>query len=123
MIPLPVAGDRAQPGRANYLKYCAACHGPEGLANGWNAPFLPTKPTMHANAQYMSMRPDDTLFDGIYSGGYILSKSQYMPPWGQSFAPEEIGELVHFLRGLCHCQEPAWAADNRSRPSSTNQKP
>jgi mono/diheme cytochrome c family protein len=101
-------------GRMNYLRYCAACHGPEGLGNGWNAPFLPVKPTMHANANEMSTRPDDTLFDGIYAGGYILGKSPFMPAFGQSLAPNEIRDLVGYIRTLCQCRQPAWAADNAS---------
>ncbi len=104
-------------GSLNYLRYCAACHGPEGLGNGWNAPFLAVKPTMHANAQEMTMRPDDTLFDGIYSGGYILGKSPFMPAFGQSLAPEEIRDLVSHMRTLCQCRQPPWASDNAARSS------
>jgi mono/diheme cytochrome c family protein len=113
LLPMSNAVTSATHARSNYLAYCAACHGPEGLGNGWNAQFLAAKPTMHANAQFMSTRTDDTLFDGIYSGSYILGKSPLMPPWGQSFTPLEIRELVAYLRTLCHCEQPAWAADNR----------
>lgn len=104
-------------GSSNYLRYCAACHGPEGLGNGWNAPFLPVKPTMHANANEMAMRPDDTLFDGIYAGGYILGKSPFMPAFGQSFAPNDIRDLVNHIRTLCQCRQPPWASDNSARSS------
>jgi mono/diheme cytochrome c family protein len=98
--------------KGNYLKYCAACHGNEGRGDGFNARFLARAPTVHADPGYMAARPDDTLYDGIYSGGYILNKSQFMPPWGGSFASKEIKELVAYLRTLCRCQEPAWSRDN-----------
>jgi hypothetical protein len=69
---------------------------------------------MHANANEMSTRPDDTLFDGIYAGGYILGKSPFMPAFGQSLAPNEIRDLVGHIRTLCQCRQPAWAADDAS---------
>jgi mono/diheme cytochrome c family protein len=99
----------------SYLSHCAACHGSEGRGDGFNARFLPRTPTAHADATYMSTRADDTLFDGIASGGAILNKSHLMPPWGRSLSPAEIKSLVAYMRTLCHCQEPAWAADNNNK--------
>jgi mono/diheme cytochrome c family protein len=98
--------------RRRYLTYCAACHGPEGRGDGFNVPFLPVAPTAHADPVYMATRPDDTLYDGIHSGGLILNKSARMPPWGRSLTPNEITGLVKFLRTLCHCQGPAWSLDS-----------
>ncbi|HTD88788.1 MAG TPA: c-type cytochrome [Candidatus Binatia bacterium] len=100
-------------GTNNYAKYCAACHGEDGHGNGFNAAFLPRKPTVHANATDMSRRPDDTLFDAIHSGGYIVNKSHLMPPWGQSLSANEIRELVRHIRTLCQCEGPDWSRDNR----------
>lgn len=65
--------------RATYSKYCAACHGVAGRGDGFNAVDLPTPPTVHADSSYMATRSDDTLFDGIYAGGYILGKSHRIP--------------------------------------------
>jgi mono/diheme cytochrome c family protein len=104
--------------RQRYLTYCAACHGSEGRGDGFNARFLPTKPTAHANAGYLSTRPDDTLYDGIHSGGYVLNKSHLMPPWGESFSAKEIRELVGYMRTLCRCEAPTWSKDN-SRGAQT----
>jgi cytochrome c553 len=116
--PLPEPGftERDAPirsARVNYLKYCAACHGETGRGEGFNAAFLPTPPTAHADAAHMSARPDDALFDGIHAGGFILNKSHRMPPWGQTLTAREIRELVGYLRTLCECREPAWAEDDR----------
>jgi hypothetical protein len=74
------------------------------------------KPTAHANASYLAMRPNDTLYDGIHSGGYILNKSHLMPPWGETFQPWEIQQLVGFLRTLCQCQGPPWSLDGAKQP-------
>ncbi len=61
----------------------------------------------------MKNRPDDTLYDGIYSGGYILNKSHLMPAWGKTLKPADIDKLVAYMRTLCDCQAPAWSVDNR----------
>lgn len=95
----------------NYSRHCAVCHGTDGKGDGFNAAFLPVKPTNHTDASALSRRPDDTLFDGIHSGGSILNKSHLMPAWGSVFNAEEIRELVAYLRSLCHCQGPEWSRD------------
>jgi cytochrome c oxidase cbb3-type subunit 3 len=95
----------------SYAVHCAPCHGRAGAGDGFNAIYLPRQPTAHAGAEYMSRRPDDTLFDGIHSGGGILNKSHYMPPWGETFKREQIAGLVVYLRELCRCQGPEWSRD------------
>ncbi len=99
--------------RGPYVKHCVPCHGVAGDADGYNARFLPTIPTTHSDSSYMSTRPDDTLFDGIYSGGYILNKSHRMPPWGETLERDQIWGLVRYIRQLCNCEGPAWSRDGR----------
>jgi mono/diheme cytochrome c family protein len=101
---------RAAP--ASFVRHCAPCHGIEGRGDGFNAPFiLPAKPTVFADRAYLSRRPDDTLFDGIHSGGAILNRSRLMPPWGATLPPAEIRALVRHLRDLCGCDGPPWSRD------------
>ena len=102
-----LTGEDRQPQNL-YRIYCAACHGQEGNARGFNAPFLKAPPTNHADGQYMALRPDDTLFDGIYAGGYILNKSHTMPAWGQTLSTSEITSLVAYMRIICNCEGPSW---------------
>jgi len=94
---------------AMYAKYCASCHGVSGRGDGFNAVDLPTPPTVHADSAYMATRPDDTLFDGIYAGGYILGKSHRMPAWGFTLERGEIWRLVAYMRDLCGCLPPSWS--------------
>jgi mono/diheme cytochrome c family protein len=61
----------------------------------------------------MSRRSDDALFDAIYAGGYIMNRSNRMPPFGQTLAREQIWSLVRYLRTLCRCEGPTWSRDNR----------
>jgi mono/diheme cytochrome c family protein len=56
----------------------------------------------------MARRPDDTLFDGIFAGGYILNESNRMPAWGETLSREQIRALVGYLRKLCRCRGPEW---------------
>ncbi|MGI9627142.1 MAG: c-type cytochrome, partial [Longimicrobiales bacterium] len=100
-------------GEALYQSQCAVCHGVEGQGDGFNASFLPTAPTVHAAADSMSLRPDDTLYDGIHAGGWILGKSHRMPAFGASLSSDQIRSLVTYIRELCQCQGPAWSRDGR----------
>ena len=100
----------------NYAQNCAPCHGRTGGGDGFNARYMPRKPTVHSDAEYMSRRPDDTLFDGIHSGAGILNKSPYMPPWGETFDRKEIVGLVKYLRSLCRCEGPNWSRDGTRQP-------
>ncbi|HNP06365.1 MAG TPA: c-type cytochrome [Cyclobacteriaceae bacterium] len=96
-----------------YLSKCAICHGEKGNANGFNAEYLATQPTKHADSSYMTRRPDDTLFDGVFAGGDILNRSHLMPAWGNALSNDEIKGLVTYMRGLCNCSPPKWSTDNK----------
>lgn len=109
LTPPPVPPD---PSAATlYARTCEFCHGDRGEADGFNAPYLPVKPTAHADSAYMATRPDDTLFDAIYGGGYIVNRSHRMPAFGATFSRKQIWELVRYLRELCRCEGPAWSRD------------
>lgn len=92
-----------------YARHCAACHGASGWADGWNAPYLPVAPTAHADSTLMARRADDTLFDGIYAGAWVLDGSNRMPAFGNLLAPAEIRALIRRIRDLCRCSTPAWS--------------
>ena len=110
----PVAAPAAVPAASSaalYARSCAACHGVQGRGDGFNAANLPVRPTAHADSAYLATRPDDTLFDGIYGGGYILNRSHRMPAFGAALSREQIWGLVRYLRQLCRCEGPAWSRD------------
>ena len=108
---LPPGGE--QDGAALYARHCAACHGNTGAGDGWNVPNLGVTPTPHADPEAMSTRPDDTLYDGIAAGGYVLDKSPLMPSFGDLLEPEQIRAVVAHIRTLCGCEQPAWARSGR----------
>ena len=96
---------------AVYARFCSACHGERGHGDGYNAEFLPVPPTRHADAAYMSRRPDDALFDAVWAGGYVMNRSHFMPPFGETLSRSQIGSLVRYMRVLCECEGPAWSRD------------
>ncbi len=98
-----------------YQRFCAACHGVTGNGDGYNAGYLIKPPTAHNDPGVMSQRPDDTLFDGIYVGGFILNKSHQMPGWGQTLTTTEIRNLVDYMRNLCNCKGPDWANNGHEK--------
>ena len=95
--------------KRTYLKYCASCHGVSGKSDGFNSQYLFDNPTLFSDKAYMRRRPDDTLYDGIYGGAYILNKSNLMPPWGFTLSNNEIKNLVKYIRELCDCTPPVWS--------------
>jgi len=103
------AGDGGSRGKALYAGRCAQCHGTLGDGRGFNAAFLPVTPTVHADGEAMSLRPDDTLHDGIAGGGRVLDRSHRMPAFGRALAPAEIRSLVAYIRELCGCRPPGWS--------------
>jgi mono/diheme cytochrome c family protein len=105
---LPAGGDDAA---SLYGRICSNCHGRSGGGDGWNAAYLPVRPTVHADARYMSTRSDRTLYDGIAAGGYILDRSNRMPPFGETLSGAQIDSLVGYIRKLCKCEGPAWSRD------------
>ncbi len=107
--PPTLAESERNDGAALYARHCAACHGSEGRGNGWNAPNLPVAPTAHADGTRMRERPDDSLFDAIYAGAFVLDGSPRMPPFGEMLSTEQIQARVVHIRVLCRCSQPAWA--------------
>lgn len=105
------APESARPSAELYGRHCAACHGASGGGDGWNARWLPVRPTIHADSALMSRRADDTLFDGIYAGAWVLDGSPRMPSFGGLLTTSEIRGLVAYIRRLCSCQPPPWSRD------------
>lgn len=101
----------AMGGARLYSRHCAACHGTEGRGDGWNAPYLPVRPTAHADSSALSLRSDDALFDIIHAGGFVYGRSARMPPFGSLLTDEEIRALVRHLRSLCRCTGPGWSTE------------
>lgn len=77
---------RVAAGKARFAKTCAAyCHGSEGV--GGRAPSFKGNPHFSAGAAYKVIAEGSRGAD-------------VMPPWGNSLTPEQIWELVAYLKQL-----------------------
>lgn len=82
-----------------YQLYCATCHGPEGRGDGPAAPPDP-KPADHTDAQYMATLTDRDLYCVIHRGGAAIGKSALMAPWGTVLNPEQLLDVLAYVRSL-----------------------
>jgi mono/diheme cytochrome c family protein len=77
--------------RANYSKNCEACHGPDGQGGLVKADNKQIKvPSLHA--QHAIKHTDAEIIDFITNG------HEEMPAFKDKLRPEEVTELVRFVR-------------------------
>jgi cbb3-type cytochrome c oxidase subunit III len=83
-----------------YTQYCWTCHGPTGKGNGPIAKVFEPRPRDFTDKAYMSSRTDYDLYTAISEGGAAVDRSPAMPAWGRLFKPQEIWDLVAYIRHL-----------------------
>jgi mono/diheme cytochrome c family protein len=91
-------------GRELFIRYCAACHGDRGQADGYNVAALAVRPRDLSNADHMTALDDAHLATIVRDGGAARGLSPLMPPFGPTFTDEEYRFLVVFLRTLHQSQ-------------------
>lgn len=96
---LLLAGDMAA-GRALYQQYCSTCHGPQGKGDGPAATTMTPKPRDHTDGRYMNALSDAHLTTVIREGGAAVQRSPLMPPWKGTLSPQQIVDIVTYLRTL-----------------------
>lgn len=89
--PAAHAEDTGDPGRALYLRYCGACHGPDAKGNGVAGTFMRPKPpdlTLLAveNGGTFPMQQVKAYIDG--STDVRAHGDPTMPVWGEVFQAE-----------------------------------
>jgi mono/diheme cytochrome c family protein len=92
-----LAADETSAGRATYVRYCGACHGPQGRGDGVAGTFMRPKP------------PDLTQLARKNDGKFPLQRviatidgretvrahgDPDMPVWGEIFGAEAHGEMT-----------------------------
>ena len=87
-------------GRATYQHYCLTCHGETGAGDGFNAFNLDPHPRDLSDAAFQKKKTDADLADAIQRGGAGMGLSSMMPPWGRTLSPEEVSQVVLYLRSL-----------------------
>jgi cytochrome c oxidase cbb3-type subunit III len=104
LLSLPTAIGARELAKDNYKTYCIQCHGLQGSGMGLNIRDMSVQPRDHTDVKAMSARSDAELFKVIKEGGFAISKSVLMPPWGDVLTDDEINDLVIYLRDLCKCK-------------------
>ena len=100
--PAPAAvgpGDAAA-GAKSYATFCASCHGEGGCGDGPLAQTLDPKPARHCDGDIMNVMEDSDLVEVITRGGPAMGKSPLMASWGGTLSPQQIRDVVAFIRTL-----------------------
>jgi mono/diheme cytochrome c family protein len=94
--PSPAASvDEFANAKANYAKNCEGCHGPNGDGGLVKVDNKQIKvPSLHA--EHAIKHTDEQLIDFITNG------HEAMPAFKEKLRPEEITELVRFVRKVHH---------------------
>jgi cytochrome c6 len=86
-----LAGGADHPGQASYRKSCAVCHAPDGTGNSPTGKALKVRDLTSAEVQEQT---DEALTKVVADG------KNTMPGFKSSMSPEQIREIVAFLRTL-----------------------
>lgn len=81
-----------------YEENCNSCHGAEGVGDGVLASTLDPAPTNIARFAKMHMAKDDYMLWTISEGGAPVGST--MPAFKDSLTPDEIWQIVGYLRQL-----------------------
>jgi cytochrome c oxidase cbb3-type subunit 3 len=91
-------------GRKLFVTMCSGCHGPYGKGDGRYADSLfarnKIRPRDLSDSLYFSGKRDADLFAAISLGGGFFHKSPFMPIWSVSLTPEQIKDLVSYIRAI-----------------------
>ena len=95
----PPAGD-ASHGATLYADYCWTCHGKTGKGDGPIAVAYKPRPRNLTDRTHMSKRTDYDLYNVISQGGPAVDRAVTMPAWGAVLAPQEMWDLIAYIRQL-----------------------
>lgn len=98
-------------GRRLFVTMCVGCHGASGRGDGRYADSMfvrnQIRPRDLTDSLYFSRMNDQQLFATISLGGGFFHKSPFMPVWGVTLTPEQIKDLVSYIRVLSRTASPS----------------
>lgn len=86
------------PGKVVYDRYCAACHGEGGKADGPGAAALPIKPPPFTDGRLMNGLPDDFLFTVVSKGAGAVGLAPQMPGFQPPLTDRQIRDVIAYIR-------------------------
>jgi mono/diheme cytochrome c family protein len=98
----------APEGRKLYVQYCVLCHGPNARGDGTYADTLwarnQIRPHDLTDSVYFAKKTDQQLYVVIALGGAHSGKSMFMPVWNVTMPPNQIKDLVSYVRAISRTQ-------------------
>jgi cytochrome c oxidase cbb3-type subunit 3 len=95
----PFTGDASR-GADLYANYCWTCHGKSGKGDGPIAAVYKPQPRDLTDQSYVASLSDYDLYHVISQGGAMMGRSAAMPAWGQVLTPQDMWDLVAYIRQL-----------------------
>ena len=86
-------GDPAK-GKSIFQQNCMICHGPKGRGDGPAAAGLATKPANYSQRN----SPEDKQIRVVTHGGASEKLSPIMPAWDETLSPQQIRDVVSYVR-------------------------
>ncbi len=96
---IPLNYQQAQ-GKRVFYTYCVWCHADSTPAGPSNRSNVTPTPPLANDGTVLNPLSDETLRNTITLGGAAMGKSAMMPPWGKTLTPEELQEVIAFLRAI-----------------------
>ncbi len=90
----------ANPIAQKYQQFCAACHGPDGAADGAAAAAMNPKPRNLTLASWQDSVDNERIYKVIKEGGASVGISATMAPWGGVLSDDEVSAMVEHVRSL-----------------------
>jgi len=91
-------------GRTLYVHHCSACHGAFAKGDGPIGERLwaehKVRPRDLTDSSYIATRSDKELFAVVSRGGGHFKKSTFMPAWTVTLSPEQIRDVVAYVRSV-----------------------
>jgi cbb3-type cytochrome c oxidase subunit III len=94
----PQPGGTPSRGAALYDSYCWTCHGKTGKGDGPIAVTYKPRPRDLTDRASLAKRTDRDLYNVISRGAGAVERSPTMPAWGSVLSPQEIWDLVAYVR-------------------------
>ncbi|NWJ41994.1 MAG: cytochrome c [Geothrix sp.] len=93
-------------GKQVFQHYCLTCHGETGAGDGFNAFNVEPHPRDLGDPALQKAKTDADLKDTVRRGGVGVGLSPMMPPWGKTLTPDQIDQVVGYLRTLKRTDAP-----------------
>lgn len=87
-------------GKGVYQHHCQTCHGETGAGDGFNAFNVDPHPRDLSDPAFQKAKTDADLKDATQRGGLGVGLSAMMPPYGKTLSPDQVDQVVGYLRTL-----------------------